>query len=517
MNCRVCNMPMENTFVCPHCGTTDKVLKKIIYSSNWHYNRGLQRARVKDLSGAIVSLTRALKYNKRNTDARNLLGLIYYQMGEIVPALGEWVISVHFQEKGNLAAEYIERIQNNPAKLDAANRVIQRYNQALKYIAQKNDEMAVIELKKVVNMSPTYVKAYQVLGLLYMRRKQYRNARKALMSAVKVDRNNMDTLRYMRELNQVYKRSDQDRRSGFTQISDPNPIVIEENTSPDIREYNTGFLSFVNVLIGIVIGAAVIWLLIVPSITKRNAADYNQQVIEYSAQIAERNKEIDGLQNQISDLQTDLSRYQSEVGDAVNDAGASQQLLWQAMAAFLHDDTYEAGNAVAGIDPSALTDAQMKQVYEQLRERTGDAVTDALYSQALASYESGDFLASIEGFTKVLRMDDEYNSAIFYMGRAYHQLGDLVNAATYYKRLVQSAPDTQMGEEAQNYLDQIQAAAGTDVGEAAQKANDEADAAKQAEEAAAGEDEAADQDGEAEGQDDEDFDEGEAADDGEGE
>jgi TolA-binding protein len=272
-----------------------------------------------------------------------------------------------------------------------------------------------------------------------MRRKQYRNARKALMSAVKVDRNNMDTLRYMRELNQVYKRSDQDRRSGFTQISDPNPIVIEENTSPDIREYNTGFLSFVNVLIGIVIGAAVIWLLIVPSITKRNAADYNQQVIEYSAQIAERNKEIDGLQNQISDLQTDLSRYQSEVGDAVNDAGASQQLLWQAMAAFLHDDTYEAGNAVAGIDPSALTDAQMKQVYEQLRERTGDAVTDALYSQALASYESGDFLASIEGFTKVLRMDDEYNSAIFYMGRAYHQLGDLVNAATYYKRLVQSA------------------------------------------------------------------------------
>ena len=146
---------MENTYVCPHCGQTDKVLKKIIYSSNWHYNRGLQRARVKDLSGAIVSLTRALKYNKRNTNARNLLGLIYYQMGEIVPALGEWVISVHFQAKGNLAAEYIERIQNNPAKLDAANRVIQRYNQALKYIAQKNDEMAVIELKKVVNIPST--------------------------------------------------------------------------------------------------------------------------------------------------------------------------------------------------------------------------------------------------------------------------------------------------------------------------------------------------------------------------
>lgn len=486
MNCRVCNMPMENVYVCPHCGQTDPVLKKIIYASNWHYNRGLDRARVKDLSGAIVSLTRALKYNKRNTDARNLLGLIYYQMGEIVPALGEWVISVHFRERGNLAAEYIERIQNSPAKLAAADRVIQRYNQALAYIKEKNDEMAVIELKKVVGMSPTYVKAYQVLGLLYMRRKQYRNARKVLMRAVKVDRNNMDTLRYMRELNQVYKRSDQDRRSGFQQISDPNPIVIEENSSPDIREYNTGFLSFVNVLIGIVIGAAVIWLLIVPSITKRNAASYNQQVVEYSAQIAERNKEIDDLQNEISDLQAQLAKYQTEVGDTVNDAGASQQLLWQAMAAYLHDDTYEAGNAIAGIDPSALAESNEKQIYEQLRERTADAVTDALYSQALASYEEGDFLGSIEGFTKVLRMDSGYNSAIFYMGRAYHQLGDLVNAATYYKRLIQSAPDTQMAEDAQNFLDQIQETAGTDVTDAAQKANDAADAAQAAQDNADG-------------------------------
>lgn len=86
MNCIKCNMPLENVYVCPHCGHVDKVAKKIIYSSNWHYNQGLAKAKVRDLSGAVTSLSQSLKYNKRNTDARNLLGLIYYQMGEIVAA-----------------------------------------------------------------------------------------------------------------------------------------------------------------------------------------------------------------------------------------------------------------------------------------------------------------------------------------------------------------------------------------------------------------------------------------------
>ena len=103
-------MPLENVYVCPHCGHVDKVAKKIIYSSNWHYNQGLAKAKVRDLSGAVTSLSQSLKYNKRNTDARNLLGLIYYQMGEIVAALSEWVISVHFQERNNIAADYIQAI-----------------------------------------------------------------------------------------------------------------------------------------------------------------------------------------------------------------------------------------------------------------------------------------------------------------------------------------------------------------------------------------------------------------------
>ena len=458
MNCIKCNMPLENVYVCPHCGHVDKVAKKIIYSSNWHYNQGLAKAKVRDLSGAVTSLSQSLKYNKRNTDARNLLGLIYYQMGEIVAALSEWVISVHFQERNNIAADYIQAIQNNPAKLKAANKVIQKYNLALSYMQENNADLAIIELKRVVNMSPTYIRAYQLLGLLYMQRKQYAAARKVLMRAVKVDRNNMTTLRYLKEVNRLHAKPEKNqhgRKEEFMQINDPNPIVIEEGSGQNYADYNTGFLSFINILIGIVIGAAVIWLLIVPSITKTKASEYNQAVVEYSAQISERNKNIDDLQNQITDLKSQLAQYETTASNTVDDAGASEQKLIEAASNYLQQNLQDAGMLIAEIEPAAITNAQEKKIYNIIKEATKSSVTETLYANGKDSFDKKDYVGAIDGMTKVLRMDDSYSYAVFYMGRSYQLLGDTGNAAGYYKRLIQSYPNSDLIDDARKYLNQL--------------------------------------------------------------
>jgi tetratricopeptide (TPR) repeat protein len=460
MNCLNCNTPFENTYICPHCGYEDSVAKKVIYSSNWHYNQGLEKARIRDLSGAASSLRQSLKYNKRNIDARNLLGLVYYQMGEIVSALSEWVISVHFRQTDNPASEYIEAIQNSPDRLKEANKVIRKYNMALEYVHENNADLAIIELKKVVNLSPTYVRAYQLLGLLYIQRKQYAAARKVLARAVKVDRNNMTTMRYLRELNQLHGKSSKRKADSAEsmRINDPNPVVIEENSGRGYNDYNTGFLSFINVLIGIVIGVAVIWLLVVPSVTKRKASEYNQAVVEYSAQISERNKEVSSLTTQLQEVQAELDQYKATVGEAVDDAGASEDKLISAMLSYLQSDLESAGEYLADIEPAAIVESREKKIYELMKEATKDSVTDSLYEEAYEAYEAGDYIDAIEGLTRVLRMDESYRSAIFYMGRAYHRLGDTVNAASYYQQLIDNYPNSGWAEEAQEYLDQIPAA-----------------------------------------------------------
>ena len=79
-------------------------LQKIQLAANSFYNRGLELAKERDLSGAAGYLKRALELNKYHTDARNLLGLIFYEMGETSDALVQWVISVNLQPEENRAS-----------------------------------------------------------------------------------------------------------------------------------------------------------------------------------------------------------------------------------------------------------------------------------------------------------------------------------------------------------------------------------------------------------------------------
>ena len=467
MNCLHCNMPLENTYICPRCGHKDPVARKIIYTSNRHYNEGLEKAKVRDLSGAAESLRQALKYNKRNMQARNLLGLVYYQMGELVDALSEWVISVHFQDYDNPASDYIKKVQNSQDKLKQANKVIRRYNTAISYIQENNAEMAIIELGRVISMNPNYVKAHQLLALLYMQRKQYSAARKVLAAAVKVDRNNMQTLGYVRELNQLQEKPTREqRRLESRRIADPNPIVIEESSGNTYRDYNTGFVSFINVIIGIVIGAAVIWLLLVPSITKKQAGEYNEAIVEYSAQISERNREITSLEEEIESLNTQLAEYDgTETTAAATEDTSGDEHLVQAVSLYLQDSILSCGMELSEIDPDTVTDADKRRIYEILVNATKDSATGTLYANALESFDDGNYMETVEGMTRVLRLDATYSGAVYYMARSYHLLGDAVNAMTYYQQVISVFPDSEYYSEASNYYEQLQRTTGVTITE----------------------------------------------------
>ncbi len=81
MICYNCGCRLSEHDFCTSCGADVALYKRIIFMSNRFYNEGLEKATVRDLSGAIVSLRQSLKLNKNNIDARNLLGLVYFGMG----------------------------------------------------------------------------------------------------------------------------------------------------------------------------------------------------------------------------------------------------------------------------------------------------------------------------------------------------------------------------------------------------------------------------------------------------
>ena len=82
---------------------------------------------------------------------------MYYEMGEIVNALREWVISKNFKPDKNLADEYIRDVQSNPNRLEALNQSIRKYNVELGYANSGKEDLAIIQLKKVININEKYV------------------------------------------------------------------------------------------------------------------------------------------------------------------------------------------------------------------------------------------------------------------------------------------------------------------------------------------------------------------------
>ena len=181
--------------------------QKLVYQSNYWYNDGLKRAKIRDLSGAVTSLKKSLQFNRENIAARNLLGLVYYGRGEVGEALVEWILSKNLKSHDNIANYYIKKLQENPEKLDEVNQAIARYNQCLQYCEQNGEDLAIIQLKKVVAAHPSFLKAYQLLALLYIHTEQYAKARQVLKTAHKLDTTSDLTLRYMHELKQVPKKT----------------------------------------------------------------------------------------------------------------------------------------------------------------------------------------------------------------------------------------------------------------------------------------------------------------------
>lgn len=104
------------------------------------------------------------------------MGLIYYENGEVADALVQWVISLNLQPENNLADHYLDEIQRKPGQLETESQNVKTFNQALWHAQNGSDDLAILQLARVVAAKPHFVKAHLLLALLYMRREDYNKA-----------------------------------------------------------------------------------------------------------------------------------------------------------------------------------------------------------------------------------------------------------------------------------------------------------------------------------------------------
>lgn len=328
MECLNCGAPVLENGHCSDCGMNYKLLAKAYNTSNYYYNLGLDRASVRDLTGAIDALNLALKYNKQNINARNLLGLIYYEMGETVLGLTHWVVSSnYFSEEENIARRYIKEVQADPAKLEESNQLAKQFNQALMHARQGTKDLAFIQLKRILSSYPHFVKGYLLLALLYMESGNPDKAKKALKRVLRIDKNNTLAVKYLSEMgiaprDIISMKESSNRIDVDSAYSDEDQYKsdletfvqkgLEDIDNPDLsvgsyKEINHNKFNLLYVSVGLILGILSFWLLILP--TKLSSANQENRdlKIEYSEELSRKNITISDLENKVSDLEKQLA------------------------------------------------------------------------------------------------------------------------------------------------------------------------------------------------------------------
>lgn len=425
--------------------------KKNRQIANAYYNMGLAKANQRDLTGAIAALKRSLRFDKYQTDARNLLGLIYNEIGEVGAALTQWVISLNLQESDNLAGEYLHRVHAAKGYLEVADQAAKKYNQALVYAQNENEDLAVLLLMRMLEELPNYVKAQELLALLYIHHEDYIKAGRCLYQALKVDRYNPTAQRYMAVAKQNTGKADVEKRKlknafSHRQMQDDDIII-----PPSYKE-NTGWQSILNILAGLVLGAMVIFFLVMPASKEALNNRHNQEMRETLELLNQKNLDIDDLNRQIEEAKTAQEDAEGRLSVLVNDNGgviSQYQNLVRILQAYRDEDLRNAALLYVDTDMTVLNDGVLNSTVAWIQEdmsTNGARILMQMGDEAM-NQENGAAQAA-EYYLKSLQIQPQNTEVIYKTGQAYQALNDTDTANQYFGDIIMNYPDSEYADDA---------------------------------------------------------------------
>lgn len=439
MICFHCGAQLTKQDVCLKCGTDVRLYKKILATSDHLYNEALIRAKKRDLTGAKDYLRQSLQLNKKNIPARNLLGLIFYETGDPAYAVREWVISQNYKENDNIATRYLADVEK---EIHSINVSLKKYNQALDFLKTDSRDMALVALKQLMNRPYCMVKARQLLALMYMEENAYGKAEKLLTACKAIDVGDMTTVRYMEALNdkKIVARDGSYREAIVNAIEsgdERNGVIIPENT----REYSSYFMSALYVIIGLVLGAGIIYHMVIPSVKSNfqqtntsNLENYERTISELRSQVTNDEAQIDRLEAQILALNEQVNNTEPVVIDQ------SYDVFLPVLTAYINDDVREMVQAISKLD-AGVEDELYQNIYKRLLVDYKDSFGYRAFYRGNEYIDKSYYYEAMEQYKLAYQLLGENARIVYSIGLSYEMIGDYPMAMYYYEYAIRTYPD----------------------------------------------------------------------------
>lgn len=453
MKCPNCGYVRVKGNICPICSENVALKTKSYNVSARLYNIGLEMAQKRDLSGAINSLKKSVSFNKTNIDARNLLGLVYYEMGNVADALVQWIVSANIQHEDNPANEYIKNYQKNIRGSEQMEDAIKLYNSALADIKQGNEDVAIISLKKALHINPRFIEALNMLTLCYLNRGKNSAALELINDVLKMDINNSKALNYYRYIfpdknRPAVKKRAVDMPNSVYNVSPANRIKVQEKKPPL-------FLIFI---LGCIVTLAVMVFLIIPHINhlqnnKYNELEqqYNQLNIDYNNLSTEHNKAMLSMQNENQELRNQIIlNDELDLQERIKTINTAQGL-------YENDRTCDAAIMLLNINTTGFSTEILEQ-YSKLRQTVLPLAAEEFYTMGKNEMNRSNYDNAITYFNQCMKCspnnEEIYYSSLYQLGKIADNQNDKTKAIEYFKAVADNHPVSAIRNEAKNYVEE---------------------------------------------------------------
>ena len=428
--------------------------------SNGYYNLGLSLAKERNLSSALNALSISLGLNKKNTDARNLYGLIQFEMGEETKALISWVISININPINNPAQNYLQKLRNKSAYLEKSQDAISKYNKAISQIKTVNYDMARITLKQAVDIRPHFVKAMLALALLDIREGKSSEAKKLLDNVLSIDRFNTKAITYLEEMKPLTEKNS--RKEKLSVIGSPvkkeKPVENVNNGMPvtEIYKNYSGMFTAINVGIGLIVGACAMVFLYMPTMKVALNNAHNKEIVEISQQLNDVNLSIETLKSENEGLNEQVNKL-TEVNNTSTENMNYKLLQYVYFLGLIKEyntkNYTRAAEIFSNLDVGQLTDVDnglgisLTGTFAEMAPKMRDEGPKLLLKVADGLNKSGDFAGAIGYYDAALRISPDYVEAKYKKALAYKTMGDVDTANNLFTEIITNYPDDRFANE----------------------------------------------------------------------
>ena len=416
----------------------------LIKISKAYYNRGLERAKLNDLSGAAVYLKKSLIYDKYRTEARNLLGLIFYESGETADAIVQWVVSINLDPRDNDADRYLDEIQRKPGVLSEASALVRRFNQALEIAQNGGEDFAMVELSDITRKKPNYIKAQLLLAILYMQAGEHIKAGKALMAVLDIDRNHPQATILMDEVKRATGKAEVERAKlknaySHRELEEGDVIIPKTRAGTNLDKV------VIYITAGIIIGLVSFYLLILPSVRRIYNRALNDSIIQNSAELSDVNARYSELSDRYDELNAEFQDVSQRL-NAYEEQNINFTSAYESLNSIISDcvaGNYEAAaDKYLQLDRSIITSEPLiSQLQEADRLMLNDGFT-AISEMGTAQWNGGNLSAAENYYRLALNIKPDDPEVMFLLARLLQSQDRISEANEIFDKIVGEHPES---------------------------------------------------------------------------